>query len=293
MPITTIAFAEQIGNTPESGATSRIKQIYDALFVLAYGDDNPGSWGDMGTFWNRIWSAAEWTPDGTATSEDVAEGETFYGSTRTEVTGNAQLAMDFELQILNDFDDNEGPGGSGELVNDYTGDESVWTNTATNVWKDERTGLYWSANVNTLGLGLPATYTNSFPNQDHSTCPYFSGVSDTDKILARQTYDGLTVACGNAINVCGSLSLDKDSLEEGGDVDLESNWYLPTQKEMEQSYIDGMFNQTLPAFTTGFYWTSTEASDAPTGAWRVFPYNGFATVTLKTGLYPVRCVSRD
>jgi len=286
VPITAV-FAEQSGSTPESGVTSRIRQVYDALVDLAYGDEGSGGWGDFGAMWNRIYSAAVWTPSGTATSEDVVAGETFYGSSRTQLTGTAQLAQDFELQALVEWDDYEGPDGSGDATEDYIGEESMWTNTlplsgGEEVWKDERTGLYWSHVLST-------STTNVFPNQDHSTCPFFGGTTDAEKIAARKTYDGLTPACGDAINACGALQLDRNN-----DGTIETDWYLPTQKELMQGYIDGIWNQTNPAFTTtNFFWSSSEVSYGPTRAWGVGLYRGYTYGVDKTSTYAVRCVARD
>ena len=66
-----VSRAEQSGSSPISGATSRIKTIYDALAALSYGSDAPGGWGNWGAYWNRIYSAAEWTPSGNAAVADV------------------------------------------------------------------------------------------------------------------------------------------------------------------------------------------------------------------------------
>ena len=37
---------EQVDGSPDSGATSRIKTIYDSLVTLGYGSNSAGSWGD-------------------------------------------------------------------------------------------------------------------------------------------------------------------------------------------------------------------------------------------------------
>lgn len=166
-------FAEQSGGSPESGTVSRISEVYDSLVSLGHGSDTAGSWGDWSSMWNRIRSSGEWVPDGTATGDDVAEGVTFYGSSRIKIAGTGQLAQDFEQQALVEWDDYRGPGGSGDASEDYMGEESTWTNTlplsgGKEVWRDERTGLYWSHNL--------GNYTNIFPNSDHSTCPFLMAV---------------------------------------------------------------------------------------------------------------------
>lgn len=67
--------AEQVGSSPESGATSRIKTIYDSLDSLSHGSDSAGSWGNWGSMWNRIRSAGEWVPTGDASEADVVAGK--------------------------------------------------------------------------------------------------------------------------------------------------------------------------------------------------------------------------
>ncbi len=306
---------------PITDQVSILDQIYTRLVTSGFGTESSGDHGNFGVKWNRIASSAYWIPDGDATAEDVVTGKTFYGGNRTEQTGTLSLTgdatvddvvsgktfysdsftkltgtapepIDFSLMQFNEYDDYEGLAtGSIDPTNpidDYEGDEAIWTNTSTNVWKDERTGLFWSADVSTLGLGLPATYSNAFPNQVHTTCPFFSS-------NPRASYDGLTASCGNAINVCGTLSYDRDN-----DGEAETDWYLPTQKELMQAYIDGMYNQAganlegaATFTTTNFFWSSSEVSFYPTNAWGVSLLVGNTNLNAKASTFAVRCVSRD
>ena len=78
-------FAETGGSAPESGATSRIKTLSDAVGPsgLGYGTDtNTPDWGLM---WNRVYSAATWNAVlGDAGTGDVLAGKKFYaGANRT------------------------------------------------------------------------------------------------------------------------------------------------------------------------------------------------------------------
>lgn len=230
------AQAEQSGSSPTNDETSYIKTIYDSLFSLNYGSDSAGSWGDWGSYWNRVRSAGE-------------------------------SSANYTAQSLVEWDD--------YLTGDTTGEESGWTNPATNVWKDSRTGLYWS---HSLGQ-----YSNIFPDTTHTACPFFA-LSD------RGEYNGLNADCGNAINACGTLSLE---VGNGGEV--ETDWYLPSQKELQQAYIDGMYNQTTSAFTTtSNFWSSAERSSNPALAWYVNLSTGYTANSSKvTGTYYVRCVRRD
>jgi hypothetical protein len=82
--------AEQSGSSPESGATSRILSLYNDLSALTFGSDTATP--DWGTLWNRIKTAAKWTPSGTAVEADVATGKTFYNTTRGAKTGAGTIA---------------------------------------------------------------------------------------------------------------------------------------------------------------------------------------------------------
>ncbi|MBP9781383.1 DUF1566 domain-containing protein [Candidatus Woesebacteria bacterium] len=284
-------FAEQSGSSPESGATSRIKTIYNSLVALSHGSESAGGWGDWGTYWNRIRSAAAWVPSGNATEADVASGKTFYKDSRTQIIGTAPAALDYSKQSLMDWEDmrNYGwgqytPNGLGE---DNTDEESTWLNTAgnadTGVWQDARTELFWTANQ--------GYHNNLFTK---SSCTYFTSIP-------RGSYAGVDANCGpvvvdggitvSAINLCGQLELDAD-----GDEVAETDWYLPSQKELLQAYIDGIFNKTSATFTNYKpYWSSTEPSSGTTNGIFVYLYYGGTGYDGKTyeGYGAVRCVRRD
>lgn len=71
-----------------NGTTSRLKVISDILTESGYRDVTPGAWGDWGPMWNRIYSAANWSPEATATVNDVVAGKTFYtAGNRVRQTG--------------------------------------------------------------------------------------------------------------------------------------------------------------------------------------------------------------
>ena len=282
-----VVLAEQGGGSPESGATSRIKSVYDSLTTLGYGLDSAGGWGDWGAFWNRIRSAGEWTPDGTATSDDVVDGKTFYGSSRLQITGTGPEPIDFSLFQYSARDNYAGTYNGGTGPEDYTGEESEWTDHsvgADEVWKDERTGLYWSADRGVLTAN----------NFTLITCDFFTAEP-------RSAYDGSDLTCGgtveapHAINYCATL-------DYGGRTD----WYLPSQQELMMAYIDGMYNQAgdtleeAAAFTWGTtdgggypFWSSSEVSYYPTDAWDVGLYYGTTNGNNKTIEDAVRCVARD
>ena len=263
--------AEQAGSSPESDSSSRIKVVYDSLVTLTHGAESAGSWGDWGAWWNRIRSAGEWVPGGDLLAKDVLSGKTFHCDSRTQQTGTEGMPMEEFDDML--YDDSLGADDSGV-------EESTWTNTATNVWKDERTDFYWSSDQGQM--------TNVFPDSDHSPCPFFA-LSD------RGDYDGLDADCGNAINTCGLLSLEAVTGEGA-----QTDWYLPSQKELMQAYIDGIQNQTSAGFVivgSGYnHWSSTENSSTPANAWYVLLATGYTNNRVKTtyGVANVaRCVRRD
>jgi hypothetical protein len=278
--ITTV-IAEQRGISPESGVTSRLGTMSADLVTKGYGSTSSGSWGNWGSIWNRIYSASIWTPsDGTATVADVASGKTFYaGSNRTKKTGTMSAAIDFSTQQYSARDDYGGPNGSG--AEDYQGEEAVWTeiNSAAvpnKVWKDTRTGLYWSSTIST-------SMTNSFTI---STCNFFNITTYPYK----GNYEGGVTACGDAINACATSTV-------GG----RSDWYLPSQKELLQAYIDGMYNKAGTTLanaasftTTNSFWSSSETSANSVRAWLQNLNNGSGRNSYdKTGGAGVRCVARD
>ena len=258
--------AEQAGSSPESDSSSRIKVVYDSLVTLTHGAESAGSWGDWGAWWNRIRSAGEWVPGGDLLAKDVLSGKTFHCDSRTQQTGTEGMPMEEFDDML--YDDSLGADDSGV-------EESTWTNTATNVWKDERTDFYWSSDQGQM--------TNVFPDSDHSPCPFFA-LSD------RGDYDGLDADCGNAINTCGLLSLEAVTGEGA-----QTDWYLPSQKELMQAYIDGIYNQTSADFaTTNSFWSSSERSSNIDNDWYSIPATGYTDRSKKiTATHYVRCIRHD
>ena len=245
--------AEQSGTSPESGSVSKIKELYDKLVLENKGNDETGSWGDAGSMWNRIYSAAD-------------------------------SAVDYSLQQYEERDDYAGTYNGGVAPEDYQEEEAVWTDYSVGaelVWKDERTGVYWSAN-------RVGTATNIFTAMSLNTCDFFN----EELYEKRGDYSGNDPDCRDAINYCATL-------EYGGRTD----WYLPTHKELLMAYIDGVYNKagTTPANAASFAFgsvgqansSSSESSGYPTYAWSVMIWRGSCSAALKTTPIAVRCVSRD
>lgn len=268
--------AEQAGSSPDTGgAESVITKAYNYLLTKGdtYGASSSPDWTyNWGTYWNRIMYSATWKPDGTAAESDVVSGKTFYSNSRTKKTGTAPSPIDFSLEQYVQYDDAH--------ASDYTGEESTWIKTSSasgaNVYQDTRTGLYWSSSI--------GSYTNSFSSPSTGKCDFFSATP-------RSSYgtSGTDPDCGNAINACAVLSL---SSKDGQSADTD--WYLPSQKELKWAYKDGIYNQTSSSFTTtSIFWSSTEYSGDSTAAWSEYLGYGYAYYRGKTSSYAVRCVRRD
>ena len=235
------AIAEQSSGTPNSEVNSVLKETYDTLVSSGYGSET----GSNGAMWNRIISSANWVPNTDLTVGDVMKSKTFYEDSRTIKTGTLDFPKytDQSLQAKDYRDSNA------------SSTWSTWTktNTSPEVWLDTRTGLYW-------GPKQAGTYTNEFTI---ASCDFFS-------TTPRGDYNGLDTDCGNAINICGTLSLDAN-----GDSTPETKWYLPTQAELMQAYLNGIYLGTNSAWVTvDNYWSSTESQSFSTYAWYTSLSNG-------------------
>jgi len=221
-----------------------------------------------------------WTFLGDAAVDQVLEGKKFYSNSGTLLTGTytPPTPIDFSNMQYSTYDDYAGGdylGWGGTLTDDYQGEESEWSNMSVGediAWRDERTGVYWSAHQGTMS--------NIFTM---ASCDYFTSIP-------RSSYDGSDSDCGLAINYCATL-----------DFAGRTDWYLPSQKELMQAYIDGIYNQagideaSAAAFVTdNYYLSSSEVSNLSSYAWFVSLYDGYSGANLKTGTGDgVRCVSRD
>jgi len=249
------SFAEQGGESPESGELSILKEIYTNLQTLGYGSDD----GSNGAIWNRIISSANWVPNGTVAPDKVISGYTFYNGDRGEKVGTYNVP-DYKAQSYQKVD--------GGIVSPA---EWTKTNASPEVWKDKRTGLYWSPKQ--------VSMTNSFTTV---SCSFFSATS-------RGNYNGAESACGNAINACAALELDANS-----DGSMETDWYLPSQGELLQAYLDGMYLATSSSWaTTDAFWSSTENQFSNTYAWISTFNQGYSNYAGKSTNNYVRCVRSD
>ena len=85
----------------------------------------------------------------------------------------------------------------------------------------------------------------------------------------------------NAISYCAGLNY-------GG---YSSGWRLPSQKELMQAYVDGIWtNKTKLSLQINYYWSSSTLSDNTSFAWIVLPNYGLTTNSAKTTTTYVLCV---
>jgi hypothetical protein len=213
------------------------------------------------------------TSSGNATAANIATG-TIAWVDGVALTGTFDPWSPQRLQTKDDWVNTSG------TTNEYIAEETVWSEVSGSpfagynsinyvasstldlysgtVKQDTRTGLWWSDAMAVDGGGVATTTSNSFA----------------------LTADGARPTGGNAIGFCDALN----TANFGG----YNNWYLPTQKQLLQAYIDGSANN-LPNADYAF-WSATEYYNVVSTAWRVslsFAANGFST---KVTFNYVRCV---
>ncbi len=255
-----VTSAEQSGGSPESGELSMLKETYLNLQSLGYGSDS-GSSGS--SIWNRIITSANWVPNGNVSEDKVIYGYTFFNGSRDQKTGALQLP-NYSAQSLEAVDLRENNIATDALA------QWTKTNMTPEVWKDERTGLYWSPRQGSMS--------NEFTI---ASCGFFAS-------SARGNYGGGDSGCGSAINACATLEVDAN-----GDGSNETDWYLPTQMEMMQAYIDGIYSVTNRDWVTeNNFWSSTESKSGSGDASPVYLSNGNTYYYFKTDTLSVRCVRR-
>ena len=266
------------GDTPESGATSYIKATYDSIVALGHGSVSAGSWGDWGAYWNRIRSAAEWVPNGTAGTGDVISGKTFFGNSRSSQNGayvatnltpaNVKSGTTFGVGQTGTLG-STGPCPTQAYHDNYGAPVTATTN-CSQTWavdssvtgaekKDPVTGLIWSNLLLKTGTAVAfSSSTNTAFSWDASNA---ANIGITTPVAGNRT----------AIQMCA---------------DQGNSWRLPTQKELMQAYIDGSyFNLTQPS--NGF-WSASEVNS--TVAWDVVLGNGFTGYSVETDAFQLRCV---
>lgn len=317
-------FAEQSGSSPESGVTSRIKIAYDWLVAKGdnYGSTDATDWSNnWGSMWNRILEAAAWEPDGTATESSVPSGQTFYSGNNNR---DRRIGTMFEAQGLQDYDDWNCTGNNAESSsscssgnNEYVGEEGTWTLTASGgtarsvtdnsvtltltsnkVYQDNLTRLYWSdanAGGNIVDNEFQYIDGDDRVNPIGNSCN-FNSSGDANSYCDNQ--DPLNAYAQDndvsAAEFCLNLQLDADNADNDNDgaTGMETDWRLPTQKELQQAYINGAGNN-LPTLDQLPFWGSTEYYFTESNAATISLYFGRSVTQVKNVNSSVRCVRRD
>lgn len=251
--------AEQSGSSPDSVATSRLVTLSTALATLGYGSTSAGSWGDWGTSWNHIYSAAT-KPFNDAIANTLKNGG------NTDYPQSVGGVDDYNNNAPIPSDSYQATWTTCNVGNTYCGSgRSVAEK------KDENTGLIWSPRISSGSNWFVANrckYPNGLPGDD-GVCNLHNEVAcQCVKDTANEDADNTTaVTC--------------ERYDDG-------NWRLPTQKELMMSYIDGSWAQLTNAANT--YWSSTTTSYATQSSWYTYQYNGYTGYSTKTYNYSVRCV---
>ena len=309
--------AEQSGSSPESGATSYIKTLYDHLKNdLSFGSDSAGGWGDWGSFWNRIYSAATWVPSGNADTTGVVSGKTFYKDSRSQATGTKQVTGPCSTQVYHDSygapaDQTTNCAPNWEVDTSVTGAEKkdpitglIWSNllrqNGSNVefspsvntvwnWDGENTFTITAANasIGAVYTNNGQTFTVTYDNCSNCTTlrTVGSGLPEASGTLTKSSGTGDATLTFSAYSATTNLQVGGKTASqlcsERGD-----GWRLPTQKELMQAYIDGAYwNLTQPS---NCFWSLTEGSS--TTAWTVYLIHGLTFNLNKGYSYRVRCV---
>ena len=187
---------------------------------------------------------------------------------------------------------------------EYIGEEGAWASTTDTdlngslvasgkIFQDERTGLYWSdCYDSTSGQGSCDSIDNDFDIWDDGGCTgNGAGTECTDADISNGLCNNSDYWCydndgdGSALDFCENLSLDAD-----GDGTDETDWYLPSQKELMQAYINGAGNN-LPN-PSRLYWSASELYSSASNAWYVSLSYGSTYVFNKTNGNYARCVLR-
>lgn len=237
------------GDPPSNGLTSRIKTLYDSLSTLTYGSDTNSP--DRGTYWNRIFTAGEWTPAGTATEADVLAGKTFYNTSRTEKTGTRYRVGVCSTQASIDPSSTQVKSCTSTITWTTPDGSAAGTDKV-----DPITNLAWSHSL--------------LRTDGNLTMDQF-----TKSVFTWNAAGSTNVAVGNktAAQLCTYF---------------ENGWRLPTQREVLQAYIDGAYWKLTGANTTDAYWSG---SSGPTNPIFYKFSDGTTVSTSGPGIYYyVRCV---
>lgn len=262
--------AEQVGSSPESGSSSRLKTASDYLVTLSYGSTSAGSWGDWGLMWNRIYSAAR-APFNDAVAKTLKNGSGTGVANCAAPPSGAHANINCYTQALGGVDDYN--NGQTIPANTYqggwtacnVGNNYCSTGDSTNAdHQDVNTGLVWSKQISSSATWFVA---------NNCVAPGGTG--------------SLGATCVNDGDP-GCICVKNTSVKTG--CENLTGWRLPYQKELMQSYIDGSWNSSNLSSAGNYYWSATTYSIGTQNAWGTNQYIGYSNYNAKTSSYAVRCV---
>ncbi|MEI6144168.1 MAG: DUF1566 domain-containing protein [Candidatus Berkelbacteria bacterium] len=315
-------FAEQSGSTPESGVTSRMKTLYTDLTGLTFGSDSDTP--DWGTYWNRIKTAAKWTPSTTAGAGDVSSTKTFTANGSRSATsgtynlgnlsvGTVKSGTLFGVGLTGQYPSATYPlTGAGTVAGagDVKSGKVAWSNDGTQISGNYApvsggpcsTDVLDPADGGTTGNNCSLTFTtNSSPvtgddnragntNKDPLTgltwSQYLKNNAGVIQFVASGGSSWTWNATG-AANVAVGNKTAAQLCNSSANPAGAGVWRLPTQNELMQVFIDGAYwNLTQPSYT---FWSATENSVGSV-AWYVNLAFGTTDAIGEGYGYDVRCV---
>jgi len=285
-------FAETSGSSPDSGVDSRINTAYQWLVAKGanYGTTDAADWDSSvtypwGTWWNRIMEAAAWEPNGTAGDADVLAGKTFYA-------GNGNRTIKTGTMSVNTLSNTTTSVSAGYYA--ATTLSTVDTDLIADNIKSGKTIFGVAGNLASVGVDYSQQKDMVFDDYDDndSTVEESTWTSIDSGNAYKDTRTGLY---WSAVRTTSSTWANAPA-QCAGTLHSLTGWYLPSQKELMQAYIDGIYNQAGATFTTANrFWSSTENHEwgSITNAWDVKLHSGETAGYGKADAHAVRCVRRD
>jgi len=267
--ISTTVLAEQSGSSPESGGTSRLKTISDALITLGHGSTAAGVWGDWGAMWNRIYSAAAWAPNGNLVAADVLSGKTFYNVNRTQKTGTLSYtgtATANDVAIGKTFYSNDGTLKTGARlsVGDTFGGGIVYYILAAG-------DIGYNANLQ-HGLIAAAADAASTSYSWDPNLPSLTGAHGT----------AIGTGYQNTLDIIAQDSTSTIIARQVRNMTLNgyTDWYLPSKDELTQAYkVKSIIGLTASSYASSteyarclVWYMDSGGSWGPWDAWRQLTY---------------------
>lgn len=253
--------------------------VVGSLTALLYGDNNanqvlttasaPGSIAVI----SGNTAVASSSIQGTSFVLTVPQGYYSGADSVTVSTSSVNMFVNQEFQTKDDW------VNSGGTTGEYTAEEATWTTVSGSPFAG-----YGS--INYAGSGGDLDLYSGTVKQDTRTGLWWSDISavgasasSTGNVFTLSA-DGSRPTGGFAVGFCDALN----TANFAGYAD----WYLPTQKQLMQAYVNGSANN-LPN-PGNYFWSSTEHYGSTAVAWLVYLGFGFTDANTKVTSNYVRCV---